>query len=388
LRCAAASLKLVAQRYGLHTPTPSFSTVRWWILRLGCYALRRALPKDRLWVWMIDHTLQIGELKLFVIVGCPVTDVPFGQRDLCLADLRLIALVPMTRVIHETVLGELQKAVARTGVPRSLVSDSAWELQKAAEGFQQQHAGTVWVYDVAHYVANVLENRWTRDPRWQEMMSQISQANQKMRQTKQAHLLAPRLRDKARFMSVGPLMRFLDRVMALLRRAVPHAEAQEKYGWLLEYRDVLAGWQEEYRVVEAMLRCVRRNGVGANTLAEVEKEWGQLSDRTGTAMVVGHMRAYARKYGRAAKSGERLVGSSEALESSFGKLKRLEGDACRGGFTGLVLALGAILGKASEVEVREALEAVPTKEARAWIDRCLGPTITSQRRRFLNQEKS
>lgn len=345
--------------------------------------MRRALPKDRPWVWMIDHTLQIGELKLFVIAGCPMADIPFGQRQLCLADLRLIALVPMARATHEAVFAELQKATARTGVPRSIVSDSATELKKAAESFRWRHTGTAWVYDIAHYVANVLENRWTRDPRWQRMLSQISEANQKMRQTAQAYLLAPRLRDKGRFMSVGPLMRFLGRVMGLLSREVPHAEAQERYGWLLGYREALAGWQEEYRVAEGMLRCVRHHGLGAGTLAEAEKEWGQLSDRTGTAMVVGHMRAYAKKYGKAAAAGERLLGSSEALESSFGKLKQLEGDASRGGFTGLVLALGAIVGNSSEADISEALEAVPKKEAQAWIRRSLGTTITSRRRSAL-----
>ena len=382
-RGVAASLALVAQRYDFPARTPSYSAIRWWVIRLGCYASCCVLPKDRPWVWMIDHTLQVGEIKRFVIIGCPVSDVPFGQRDLRLADLRLIALVPMTEATHETVLAELEKAIARTGVPRSIVSDSATELKKAAEDFQQRHRETAWVHDIAHYVANVLENRWTRDPRWQEMLKRISESNQKMRQTKQAYLMAPRLRNKARFMNVGPLLRFLGRVVRLLSREVPHAVALEQYGWLLEYREALAAWQQEYRVAEAMLLRVRRHGVGAETMGEVEKEWGRLSEQTGTAMVAGHMRAYARRYGKACGGGESLVGSSEALESSFGKLKRLEADASTSGFTGLVLVLGAILGKAGEAEIREALDTVPKKEARAWIDRCLGPTVTSLRRRFL-----
>lgn len=357
-------------------------------MRLGCYALRGVLPKDRPWVWMIDHTLQIGEMKLFVIIGCPMADVPFGQRDLCLADLRLIALVPMAEANHEIVLTELKKAIDRTGVPRLIVSDSASELKKAAEDFQQRHAGTAWVHDVAHYVANVLKNRWTRDARWQQMLIQLSEANQKMRQTAQAHMMAPSLRSKARFMNVGPLMRFLGRVMRLLERKTPHAETQQRYGWLLECREALASWQEEYRVAETMLLHVRRHGVGAETLVEVEKQWGQLSKRAGTEMVAGHMRAYARMYGKAAVAGERLVASSEALESSFGKLKRLEGDASRGGFTGMVLALGAILGNATEAEVRKALEAVPKKEAQAWIKHSLGTTITSRRRGFLARDET
>src|SRR5207249_3566830 len=43
-----------------------------------------------------------------------------------------------------------------------------------------------------------------------------------------------------------------------------------------------------------------------------------------------------------ARPGERLVGSTEVLESGFAKLKNLEKGQARGGFTGLVLGWGAV----------------------------------------------
>ena len=103
-------------------------------------------------------------------------------------------------------------------------------------------------------------------------------------------------------------------------------------------------------------------------------------------MVAGHLRVYARRYASQAREGETLVGSTEVLESSFGKLKRLQGDASADGFTGLVLALGAVTGDADEAEVREALDAVPTKEAEGWVKRTLGATLRWLRRQALGQE--
>jgi hypothetical protein len=378
-RTADAVLALIAQYWNLPFATPSFSTIRSWILRRGCYALCCPLPKDVRWVWLIDHTIQIGSQKLFVIFGCPLGDVPFGKRNLALADLRLIALVPMEESTHELVDAELEKATARTGVPHSIVSDHATDLKKGIEDFQQRHPETVHVHDVAHYGANVLENRWERDPRWKEFLRQLSQGNQKMRQTAEAYLLAPTLRSKARFMNVGPLLRFTRRVLRLLVKETPNERVVEKYGWLLDYREALAGWLEQYRLVQMTIERVRRHGVDGNTLAELEKSWGELSDRPGTKMVAGYMRVYARRYGGRAAAGETLVGSTEALESSFGKLKRLEGDASKEGFTGMVLALGALTGNASEPEVREALDAVPGKEAEGWIRRTLALQRNGQR---------
>ncbi len=135
VRTVAATLALIVQRWDLRIRTPSATTIRWWILRLGCYSLICPLPKDKVWVWLIDHTLQIGSLKLFVIVGCPLEDVPFGERNLRLEDLRLIALVPMTQATHEMVDAELEKATVRTGIPRLITSDQGNELVKGIANY-------------------------------------------------------------------------------------------------------------------------------------------------------------------------------------------------------------------------------------------------------------
>ena len=49
--------------------TPSWSSGRLWLLRLGSY--KRSRPKAQAddGVWMVDHTVHIGQEKCFVIVG-------------------------------------------------------------------------------------------------------------------------------------------------------------------------------------------------------------------------------------------------------------------------------------------------------------------------------
>jgi hypothetical protein len=381
LRGAASAFAVFVRHFHLELPVPSFTTIRAWVLRLGCYALLRPLPQDVDWLWIIDHTIQIGAKKLFLIVGCPLADVPFGQRCLALADLRLVALVPMEESNQHLVDAELEKASQRTGAPRLIVSDQAGDLTKGIERFQQRHAGTAAVGDVAHHGANVLENRWERDPRWAEMLKGFSQTNQQVRQSADAFLLSPTLRNKARFMNVGPLLRFARRVLQLLHRQPPHARTQAIYGWLLGYEEDLMRWLEQYDVVEKTIKRVRLYGLNEGTLAELEKEWGQLGLWPGTIMVRGHMRAYVSKNVRQAQPGETLAASSEVLESAFGKLKAKTGESGKGEITGLALALGTILSKQDEEEVRQALDSVPQKKAEGTISRLFGPTL-----RWLRQQ--
>jgi hypothetical protein len=375
LRGAASAFAVFVRHFPVDLPVPSFSTIRAWVLRLGCYALVRPLPQDAPWLWIIDHTIQIGSQKLFLIVGCPLTDAPFGQRCLSLADLHLVALVPMEQSNQYLVDTELEKASQRTGAPRLIVSDQGPDLVKGIEHFQQRHANTAAVGDIAHHGANVLENRWEHDPRWQELLQQFAKTNQQVRQTADAFLMSPTLRNKSRFMNVGPLLRFARRMLSSLKREKANEKAQQRYGWLLEHEEDLARWQEQYDLVETTIKRVRLHGLNTGTLAELEKEWGAESERPGTKMVRGHMKAYVSKNVRQAKEGETLAGSSEVLESAFGKLKTKAGASGKGELTGMAMSLGAILGKHDEQEVRQALDAVPQKKAEGMISRLFGPTL-------------
>ena len=54
------------------------------------------------WVWLIDHSIQIGTCKILVILGIRLSDLPEG-RPLCHQDMEPIALVPMTSSTKQTV---------------------------------------------------------------------------------------------------------------------------------------------------------------------------------------------------------------------------------------------------------------------------------------------
>lgn len=109
-------------------------------------------------MWLIDHTMQIGTVKMFAILGCPLNRVPFGERALPLSDLPLVALVPMETSHAARVDAELEKAVQRTGKPHTIVSDQGTDLVGGIAKFQSFYPRTVRVPDAAHYGANVLGN--------------------------------------------------------------------------------------------------------------------------------------------------------------------------------------------------------------------------------------
>jgi len=67
--------------------------------------------------------------------------------------------------------------------------------------------------------------------------------------------------------------------------------------------------------------------------------------------------------------GERLPGSSEVIESVFGKMKRLEQDQSKNGFTSLLLGLSALVSTTTNTVIQKALETVPTKQVEICVRR-------------------
>lgn len=82
---------------------------------------------------------------------------------------------------------------------------------------------------------------------------------------------------------------------------------------------------------------------------------------------------------QAARPGERLPGSTEILESSFGTWKSLEGDNQRGGFTSLILGYAALLSQTTRDVIATAIETTPVKAVAKWCREHLGKTVRSKR---------
>lgn len=80
-----------------------------------------------------------------------------------------------------------------------------------------------------------------------------------------------------------------------------------------------------------------------------------------------------------AGEGESLPGSSEVLESIFGKYKNMQGESGQFGVTGMVLSIGALIGRVTIESVRTALESISADHVKAWEKKHLGSTVGAQR---------
>ena len=401
LRAAPRVLGVVSEALGLGLPAPHWTAVRLWLLRLGHAVRTAALAEADDWAWLVDHSVQVGKAKVLVILGIRLADLPPPGQCLRHQDLELIELLPAESWTRAQVDQALEKAVGRTGKPpRAIVDDHAVDLSGGGALFQERHPGTVEVYDTKHKAACLLKGRLEKLPRWQDFQRQLAQARCAVQQTELAFLAPPAPKPKARFMNLGPQLEWGGRVAAILRRPPPSvlgaaspARLQEKLGWVGGFEADLAEWSQWQRVADAAVEVVNTQGIGrgvARLLAErfprrrtpgAPPADGQGEALCGSARgLAAELLRFVRSQERQAKPGERFPGSTEVLESCFGKFKHLEKQQSRGGFTQLLLGFGALLADLTTAAVRQAMQASRTADVRAWAASNLGTTVFAQRK--------
>ena len=96
LRGAQAVLRIIFEWLGLEQKIPDWTTIRNWMQRRGVAALEEpAEPADD-WIWMADHSNQIGPEKALVVLGVRASQLPEPGTPLTHADVRVLAVDPDT----------------------------------------------------------------------------------------------------------------------------------------------------------------------------------------------------------------------------------------------------------------------------------------------------
>jgi hypothetical protein len=392
LRGASRVLELVSTVLELPEAAPAWYTGRLWVLRVGYYKLTRPKEQATDWVWIIDHTIQLGVQKCLVIVGVRLSALPPPGTCLRHEHVEPIALVPVQTSTGAVVYQQLTDAVAQTGVPREILSDGGSDLQAGIAQFQQAHPETQAIYDIKHKTALMLKHELAEDSRWQTFTQQAAQTKQRVQQTPLAFLAPPTQRRKARYMNVDILICWGTKVLAYLaqpyqagKAAMTAAQLVTAYGWLQDFRDSLRDWGELLQIVDTTEQWVRSQGLSHGCRQVLAPQVLALAHTARGQRVAHQLLTFVEAEAAKAAPHERLLGSSEVIESVFGKFKRLEQQQTQSGFTGVVLAVGAFVSPTTHAVIQNALETISTTRVRQWCQQHLGSSLQAQRQHAFRQ---
>jgi hypothetical protein len=396
-RAAATVLSWISQLRVGRQEMPCANAGRTWLFRLGLYELTRPKQPGEDWVWLVDHTVQLGSHKGLIVVGMRLSAWQSQPRPLQHEDLRLLHLEPMEHSNGQAVREELEKVIPHTGIPRQIVSDGGPDLKKGIELFRQDHPTMAHVYDITHKVALLLKKELAVDSAWEDFVSESNVARRGLTLTSAGFLVPPGLKAKARDMNVDRLVAWGEKVLTYLdqRPCSPGDPAFEevdvrrveaRLSWLRRYRRQLKQWSGLMALGHAAEHYVRHQGWHDASVEELRTCLKPLARCAATRRLQNKLLEFAAQQAQAAQPGERLIGSTEVLESLIGKYKRLQALHSGNGMTRTILSLGAIVGRRCVQTVREALQHITNRDVTNWCHRHLGITLQARRQHAFTEQ--
>lgn len=359
LRATPDVLKRMLDWLGVEAKLPQWTTVRTWMLRVGVAAVERPIEEADDWIWMADHSNQIGPEKALAIIGLRASKMPPLGQPLKHEDVRVLELKPGTSWKREDMAVAYEQLAGRGGAPLALLVDGAVELREGGETLRKSRKNMMVLGDFKHYAANVLKKIVGKDQRFSEFSTRLGRTRSAIQQTELAHLTPPSPKPKARFMNLAPTLRWAKMISWQLshpgsqaRHEITAARMNEKLGWLRQFRDDIDRWHACQEVVCASSKFINEQGVFSGAARGLRDHLRTLrggadndraKDTTDSRQVTACLLRFVRQSESQLAEGQRLPLSTEILESSFGLFKQLERQHSKGGFTSLLAAYGCLL---------------------------------------------
>lgn len=386
LRGAERTLLLISDFFSINYSTPSWYSGRIWLLRLGYYKLTRQKEKADDWIWIVDHSIQWGKEKCLVILGIRQSKLPDAETILCHEDVEPLALFPVTQSNGDVVYQQLEETISKTGIPKQIISDHGSDIKSGIERFCEKLPTTIFVYDITHKAATVLKRELSSDDRWIEFTALATSTRNKVKQTQLAAIAPPNQRSKARYMNIESLVTWgIDKLLLLDNfdkfscLECSKEYLTDKLGWLSDFRSDIEDWKDLVHIVKEAESFVKFQGLYQGCHVDLMQLPTFEAKTVRGRRIKEELLKFIKQESMKANKDERLLGSSEVIESVFGKMKRLEHDQAKSGFTVFILSLAAIVSETTAEIVHRALEKVPTAKIYEWFKENIGKSVQAKR---------
>ena len=167
-RAMSKVLKITKLYYNIVSSVPSHSTIISWVHKVGYYHLMKNKEIANDWIIILDHSIQIGQDKVFVILGLRESKIDFTKslqyQDLL--PLRIESRKKWDGVMISDYLKELKKEI---GNIKYAVGDYGSDIKKglSIEGIKHIH-------DITHAIALILKKLYCKSEEYLEFTKKMA----------------------------------------------------------------------------------------------------------------------------------------------------------------------------------------------------------------------
>jgi hypothetical protein len=364
----------------LNIKVPCHVTLLLWVKKMGIYKLTQTKEKADDWIVMIDESVEFGHDKLLVILGIRESDIDFS-RALHYHDMTCLKLTASDSWKGEDIKKVLNELTQELGTIKYAVADMGNSIKKALRLSSITH-----VEDINHKISWFIKELYKEDKEFESYAKKLAHLRGSMSLSNMSHILPPAQRVNSRYMNLKPIFNWGMSILKMLDSETSNAAEKEKMLFVREYEHLIKQANQLIEIANEIQEILKKNGLLEKTKEDCMKLFDNVTDSR-TLEFKDNINEFLTNTGNSVEGSDKILCSSDILESSFGKYKNYISDNISVGITDLSLSIPAFNSKLEQNEITKAMEKIRIKQIKEWSSVNIGDTQTKKRRVSLKMER-
>ena len=366
---------------------PHFTSVINWTLRLGLGLLKNVQPICEPWVAIMDHSIDIGTKKVLVVLRVKIDALSNREKAITLKDCECIGMKISETVNGETVALALENIFTISGTPCAILKDCDHTLGKGVRLWsEKQRVGVPVIDDISHVIANVLKEQFGKNSAYQCFVTKINHCAKCLRQTDLAFLMPPKLRTKGRFLSIGKLGKWAEKIINIMA-----IQGRAKKGSLLErlrkimpnlrlLTSFITRFANMVKIASQIMKVLKNKGLDQRTYQECQL----LLEKLPNSKVKSKVQLWLQKHIKLQLqiSNLPLLVSSDIIESLFGRFKHIIERSPQADMNRTTLLIPTLCGNIDELAITRSFKEASHNNLINWEQENIPYTIRKKRQDF------
>ena len=367
---------------------PHFTSVINWTLRLGLGLLKKVKPIDAPWLAILDHSIDIGTKKAFVVLRVPLDTLAKKRKAIQLEDCECIGLRISETVNGESVARELGEIFDQAGHPAAIIKDCDATLAKGVRLHTEQYSLTIpTIDDIGHVMATALKSQFKDSKRYKDFTEMASLGASQLRQSNLAYLIPPKLRTKGRFQSIGRLGQWGERMLNVLsvrgaaKKGSLLAKLRNVFPNFSRHQPFIRRFASTAKILSDVMDILKNKGLDQTSY---EQCFALSQDLPMRSNVKKRLQYWLRQHLIIQKNitEHPLLVSSDIVESLFGKYKHVIERSSHADMNRTALLIPALCGKVHDSMIAEAFRQARHKDLTCWEANNIPYTMRKKRQQF------
>ena len=387
-------LKIQERFTSVYSNIPSNNTMKNWVLKLGYYELTRTKEIADDWIIILDHSVQFGHTKVFVVLGIREKDFLNLNRPLKYTDLTSLLISNKNNWNGELVCKEIKELEPKIGRIKYAVGDYGSDLKKGL-----RLAGIKHVHDLSHLISNIVKSIYEKNKDFVKLKEQMNIMRKKFIQTNISSVVPPKGRKKSEYQNFDTIISWANAVMNLINNKLQTSKQKEileefiegnkldrikkEFSWINDFSTLIEELSEISKSIKTIEKDMKHNGLSEITLKKCIIELKKLETKNGkkfSEILISQIEFQFEKF----QNTDTILCSSDIIESIFGKYKNCTNNNPMASITNLILTMASFTCELTNENIIKSMETTTINDIKEWSKKNIGHSLFFERKYLLS----